>query len=204
MSLFLQPLPHNPTTFRTITDLHPREVVDFFSRFETLVVDSIDSTPGARLNEAANTDEAYLEFSIPVSSGDPAAIAAAERKIADQLSTSRVPRQSGTRAVFVDLENGSLFVGTTVLFNERNATTGVADDSLAHKIDLIQTLLGLNVGTVEEEATPVEPNGLDTVTLCIDGQVLSLRQIGELVARAKDPHGSFFHAFDDLLAKAVR
>lgn len=195
MSLFLQPQPQNPTTFRSITDLHPSEVVDFFSRFETLVADSISSTPGGRLNEAGHTDEAFVEFSLPASSGDAASLAAAERKIAEQLSISRVPRQSGTRAVFVDLKNGSLFVGTTVLFNERNATTGVADDSLLHKVDLIQTLLGLNVHTSDdEEALPAEPNGLDTVTLRIgtDGPVVSLRQIGELVAKSRDPHSAFF------------
>lgn len=194
MSLFLQPQPQNPTTFRSITDLHPSEVVDFFSRFETLVADSISSTPGGRLNEASYTDQAFVEFSIPASSGDPASLAAAERKIAEQLSISRVPRQSGTRAVFVDLKNGSLFVGTTVLFNERNATMGVADDSLLHKVDLIQTLLGLNVHAGDDEALPVEPNGLDTVTLRIgaDGPVVSLRQIGELVAKSRDPHSAFF------------
>lgn len=194
MSLFLQPQPQNPTDFRSISELHPSEVVDFFSRFETLVADSISSTPGGRLNEASYTDQAFVEFSIPASSGDPASLAAAERKIAEQLSISRVPRQSGTRAVFVDLKNGSLFVGTTVLFNERNATTGVADDSLLHKVDLIQTLLGLNVHAGDDEALPVEPNGLDTVTLRIgaDGPVLSLRQIGELVAKSRDPHSAFF------------
>jgi len=196
MSLFLQPQPQDPTTFRNIPDLHPSEVVDFFSRFETLVADSISSTPGGRLNEVGHTDEAFVEFALPVSSGDPASLAAAERKIAEQLSISRVPRQSGTRAVFVDLKNGTLFVGTTVLFNERNATTGVADDSLLHKVDLIQTLLGLNVQASEDDevVSPAEPNGLDTVTLRIgtDGPVLSLRQIGELVAKSRDPHSAFF------------
>ena len=193
MSIFLQPQPQDPTSFRTITDLHPSEVTDFFSRFETLVADSISSTPGGRLNEVDQTDEAMVEFAIPAISGNPASLAAAERKIAEQLSISRVPRASGTRAVFVDLANGSLFVGTTVLFNERNATTGVSDDSLLHKIDLIQTLLDLNASATDEgEEEAHEPNGLDTVTLRIGGQIVSLRKIGELVAKARDPHSAFF------------
>lgn len=199
MSLFLQPLPQSPTNFRTLTDLQSNEVTDFFQRFETLVQDTINATPGGRLTEANYPHQQYVSFDLPASSGDPAAIAAAERKIAEQLSVSRVPRQSGTRAVFVDLKNGTLLVGTTVLFNERNATLGVNDDSLLHKVDLIQTLLGLNVRATdedeeEEEDFAFEHNGLDTVTLRINGHVISLRDIGELVAKARDPHSAFFAA----------
>lgn len=198
MSLFLQPHPHTPTTFRSINDLQPDEVTDFFERFEIAVKDHIDSV-GGRRTDALLANDAFVDFALPPSDGNPDDIAAAEQKIAQQLSISRVPRQSGTRAVFVDLKSGILLVGTTVLYNERNATTGVADDSLLHKVDLIQTLLGLNVRSTDEDEDDEEDDGalhdaqgLDTVTLRIGGQILSLREIAQLVAKAKDPHSAFF------------
>jgi len=86
------------------------------------------------------------------------------------------------------LAGGALLVGTTVLFNARNVTHGVQDDSLIHKVNLIQTLLGLNQAVQEqadeeeeEEQEDERIDALSTVTLKIGGRVLTLRDIHRLV-----------------------
>lgn len=46
------------------------------------------------------------------------------------LSTSNIPGQRGRRAVFVDVENDTIAVGTTVVYNRNWAMKGVSDQSV--------------------------------------------------------------------------
>lgn len=46
------------------------------------------------------------------------------------LSKSTIPKQRGRRAVFVDVENDFIAVGTTVVYNQNWAMRGVSDASV--------------------------------------------------------------------------
>lgn len=47
-----------------------------------------------------------------------------------QLSTSEIPGKRGTRAVYIDVDNDTIAVGTTVIYNQNRAMSGVLDDTL--------------------------------------------------------------------------
>ena len=54
--------------------------------------------------------------------------------LVEVLSTSTIPKQRGRRAVFVDVENDIIAVGTTVVFNRNWAMRGVSDPSIPAKV----------------------------------------------------------------------
>ena len=50
--------------------------------------------------------------------------------LVEVLTTSTIPKQRGRRAVFVDVENDVIAVGTTVVYNQNWAMRGVSDASV--------------------------------------------------------------------------
>lgn len=52
------------------------------------------------------------------------------QELVERLAKSEIRGQKGRRAVFVDIENNEIGVGTTVIYNENRAMKGVTDPSV--------------------------------------------------------------------------
>lgn len=152
MSLLTFPRPTQPSTFSSLVDLDIEDAID---QLTTQQVRIQRNRFDIQVRDRGNTDDAYVAFSLPPIQGNGEALEKAEERIAQLFKTSRVPGASGSRAVFVDLAKGHLLVSTSVFFNERNAALGVIDESLTHKVELVQVLLTLN--DFSAVPTPSEP-----------------------------------------------
>ena len=152
MSLLTFPRPTQPSTFSTLVDLDIEDAID---QLTTQQVRIQRNRFDIQVRDRGNTNDPYVSFSLPSIQGTPEALANAEERIAELLKVSRVPGASGSRAIFIDLSKGHLLVSTSVFFNERNAALGVIDESLTHKVELVQALLTLN--DFSAVPTPSEP-----------------------------------------------
>lgn len=79
------------------------------------VADVMDFTTGSLNLEALVEDESLSE-------------------LVTKLSTSELRGQRGRRCVFVDIDSDEIGVGTTVVYNENRAMTGVLDTTVATSI----------------------------------------------------------------------
>lgn len=52
----------------------------------------------------------------------------------EKLSVSDLPGQRGLRIVYIDIDAGEIGVGTTVVYNQNRAMTGVSDSTIAATI----------------------------------------------------------------------
>lgn len=56
------------------------------------------------------------------------------QELAFTLAISNIPGTRGARAVFINVKENLIYVGTAVVYNPRRATIGVTDDSVAQTI----------------------------------------------------------------------
>ena len=54
--------------------------------------------------------------------------------LVNDLTMSKIPRARGRRAVYLDVENDIIGVGTTVIYNKNWAMHGVSDDGLVSTV----------------------------------------------------------------------
>ncbi len=194
MSLLTTPHRQNPQAQNSRTsDLHEAQDALELLRWSAERETQRNHAFNARFRN--DTTDAFLEFTLPKApdTAQAEALANAEEKIVQLLRFSRVPGASGFRGVYVDLVTGTLLVGTTVFFNERNAALGVQDESLVHKIEMIAATLALaSFESVPQQQTEVQdpivirieglsPNQLGRASVEIDGEVYSVRDIMENV-----------------------
>ena len=145
MSLLLTPRRSNPADTQSQTNMSLFDAQDALELLRLSTQRETQRNLGYQVKDRSNTNQAFLSFRLPAA---PEGVRrddldAAEAKIAQLLMFSRVPGASGHRGVFVDLTEGVLLVGTTVFYNERHAALGVEDESLVHKIEMIQATLAL-------------------------------------------------------------
>ena len=176
MSLLLIPRPQNLSAPIVMSTLSLSEAASYMGHLDaSIALDKAGGMINLKMDKAGGMinlkilrtvpDGHFEQFSLPVLPADVGTadnLARMERKIADHLAVSRTPGASGKRAVFVDLRTGELAIGTTVVFNERNAAQGVSDASLGHKVEFVADLIGM----VDMNA-PAPPAA--TLTLCVDG-----------------------------------
>lgn len=116
----------NSEDYITIVNVTKDEATEFLTDFRTRVEskrrmkdnqnstdDVLDTLDGSNLNLKALVADTSIEDLIKT------------------LSRSEIRGARGRRAVFVDVENDILAVGTTVIYNQNWAMTGVLDPSIA-------------------------------------------------------------------------
>lgn len=82
-------------------------------RSQPLTDDVLDTLDGSNLNLKALVEDNSLEA------------------LLKNLSQSEIPGFRGRRAVFIDVENDIIGVGTTVIYNENWASHGIVDSTIA-------------------------------------------------------------------------
>jgi hypothetical protein len=99
----------------------------------TPVTESMEFYEGSylRLKEMVETDDALLP------------------NLLEKLATADIKNFRGTRAVFLDVENDVIGIGTTVVYNQNWSTAGVPDPSVVKTI--LDTVNQLDEEEEEEE-----------------------------------------------------
>jgi hypothetical protein len=126
----LVPSLNSDTDFMTMINVSKEEAIELLTDFDARVAAKrkIGDSPTAPIDgvldvlEGGNLDLAALveDESLSV--------------LIETLSTSNIQRARGRRAVFLDVENDVIGVGTTVIYNRNWAMTGVADDSVISQV----------------------------------------------------------------------
>lgn len=126
----LVPSLNSDTDFMTIINVSKEEAIELLTEFDARVASKrkLGLSPTAPIDGVLDVlDVNNLDLDEMVEDGSLGGLVQA-------LSTSAIPRARGRRAVFLDVENDIIGIGTTVVYNQNWAMPGVLDDSAISQI----------------------------------------------------------------------
>ena len=163
MSFLLVPRISSPDSFMRILGASEQDATHDMNAFALRVKEYAED--GQVALKQPDTFSASFEYFDIAAVGMLEGLEAVEEKIARSLAISRVPGASGSRCAFVDLAEGTVVVGTCVMFNANRACLGVVDASLGHKVELVDAVASL----AQVSTQAATGSDLDRVTVSLDG-----------------------------------
>jgi hypothetical protein len=158
MSILLLPTGTNHAVLQDLNVEDAKAMIDLRSR-------QIVQDPSRRIRHFHQVAENFQQFDL----GDTSHLVDGEEGVAEDLSSSNFPGVRGRRAVYFDVNTGTLLVGTLIVYNDRHATSGFADPGI------VQTVQSLERDA--DEDVPTLRDVLDTGDIedACEGHILTIR-----------------------------